>query len=128
MLLALLLVLLLTSCADPAANPQVALNRYAEVAERGGELSEVLTQSALIQARASSELLQSLGYTQRGRAKFEIWSASNSLISGCLDLSDLEIIDRQGAFLSVGQRRSAFIASITPENQISQFEVSQERC
>lgn len=128
MLLALLLVLLLTSCADPAANPQAALNRYAEIAERGGELSEVLTQSALIQARASSELLQSLGYTQRGRAKFEIWSASNSLISGCLDLSDLEIIDRQGAFLSVGQRRSAFIASITLENQISQFEVSQERC
>jgi ABC-type enterochelin transport system ATPase subunit len=128
MLLALLLVLLLTSCADPAANPQAALNRYAEIAERGGELSEVLTQSALIQARASSELLQSLGYTQRGRAKFEIWSASNSLISGCLDLSDLEIIDRQGAFLSVGQRRSAFIASITPDNHISQFEVSQERC
>ena len=128
MLLALLLVLLLTSCADPAANPQAALNRYAEIAERGGELSEVLTQSALIQARASSELLQSLGFTQRGRAKFEIWSASNSLISGCLDLSDLEIIDRQGAFLSVGQRRSAFIASITPDNQISQFEVSQERC
>jgi|GEM_PF-3093968 len=128
MLLALLLVLLLTSCADPAADPQAALNRYAEIAERGGELSEVLTHSALIQARASSELMQSLGYTQRGRAKFEIWSASNSLISGCLDLSDLEIIDRQGAFLSAGQRRSAFIATITPDNQISQFEVSQERC
>ena len=104
------------------------LNRYAEIVEDGGELTEVLTHSALVQAQASRQLMEDLGYTQRGKAQFEIWSLSNDLASGCLDLTEVAVMDDQGSFVSLGQRRSSFTATFTRESLISKFEVSQEGC
>ena len=124
----LLLILLLSSCSASASEHEVTLNRYAQLVEEGGELTEVLTHSALAQAQASRQLMEELGYTQRGRAQFEIWSFSSGMASGCLDLTGVEVIDDQGAFVSLGQRRSSFIATFTRESLISEFEVSQEGC
>lgn len=123
-----LLVLLLSSCSANASEHEVTLNRYAQIVEDGGELKEVLTHSALVQAQASRALMEDLGYTQRGRAQFEIWSLSNDLASGCLDLTEVAVMDDQGSFLSLGQRRSYFTATFTRESLISKFEVSQEEC
>lgn len=126
--LGILLVLLLSSCSAVVADPQLLLNKYAETTESGGPLTEVLTQSAFIQADASRRLLNDLGYSQRGRARFEIWSASDFLVSGCLDLSEVVMVDSKGAFLPLVQKRSQFSATITPENLISNFAVSKEQC
>lgn len=126
--LGFLLVLLLSSCSANASEHEVTLNRYAQIVADGGELSEVLTQSALLQAQASRQLMEGLGYTQRGRANFEIWSFSNDSVSGCLDLTEVAVIDDRGSFLSLGKRRSSFTATFTPESLISNFEVSKERC
>jgi len=124
----LLLILLLSSCSANASEHEVTLNRYAQIVEEGGELTEVLTHSALVQAQASRQLMEELGYTQRGRAQFEIWSFSKDLASGCLDLTEIAVVDDQGSFLSLGQRRSSFTATFTRESLISEFEVGQEGC
>jgi hypothetical protein len=123
-----LLVFLLSSCSAPAANHQALLDKYAEITQSGGSFAGVLTQSALVQADASQRLLSDLGYTQRGRARFEIWSSSGTLVSGCLDLSEVVIIDSKGAFLNLAERRSQFSATFTSGNLISNFEVSKEKC
>jgi hypothetical protein len=106
---------------------QAVLDRYAELAETGGAFSEVLTGSALLRAQASQTLIQGLGYSQRGRARFEIWTRSESAVSGCLDTSDVELIDQRGEFSTPTRRRTPFSASIGMENLTSEFEVEEAR-
>ncbi|MEK9578019.1 MAG: hypothetical protein VW008_01570 [Aquiluna sp.] len=97
----LTLVLILTGCANvnERAVIQQTLDGYAQAAAKGAQLEEFLSGEALTSARQSAALMSDLGFTQLGMANFEIATVGEGEVSGCLDLSGVQVVDSQGALV-----------------------------
>ena len=125
-----LLALLLTGCTQSSdAQMSKALSEYAIAVRDSGNLTQILTGSALKSAEASRKLMLDLGLTQRGVARFEVDRTENRTLFGCLDLSEVRIYDRDGKSLSSREHnRLWFSSDFTNDFLIRELRIEDKPC
>jgi hypothetical protein len=125
----LLLLALVTGCSADTQRAQDALDSYASYASDEQRAAYSLTGSALISFENSRLLLQTLGYQQAGSARFELEEFSFPVARGCLDLSQISTISRDGVLLpSITNSRVAFTAKFDSSFLITALDVSERQC
>ncbi|MFM1993663.1 MAG: hypothetical protein RL537_352 [Actinomycetota bacterium] len=125
----LLLPLLVGCSQSELAGLQQKLDQYADLSANSQSLHGVLSGAALESAEKSLELQSELGLTQIGLARFEVLSAANGLGSGCLDLSDLELVNSKGELIRTSRsERVEFEVEYEPNFVITSLEVSENPC
>ncbi len=126
----LLLLPLLVGCSQSdATRLQQTLDEYASLSAQASPLGSVLTGDALASAQKSEELLENLGITQIGQAKFEVLAAAEGEGQGCLDLSGVELLNAKGERIIPSRPdRVAFEASYEANFLISSLVITEETC
>ncbi len=126
----LLLLPLLVGCSQSdATRLQQTLDEYASLSAQASSLGSVLTGDALASAQKSEELLENLGITQTGLAKFEVLAAAEGEGEGCLDLSSVELLNAKGERIIPSRPdRVAFEASYEANFLISFLVITEEPC
>ena len=126
----LLLLPLLVGCSQSdATGLQQTLDEYASLSAQASPLGSVLTGDALASAQKSEELLENLGITQIGQAKFEVLAAAEGEGQGCLDLSGVELLNAKGERIIPSRPdRVAFEASYEANFLISSLVITEEPC
>ena len=126
----LLLLPLLVGCSQTdATGLQQTLDEYASLSAQASPLGSVLTGDALASAQKSEELLENLGITQTGQAKFEVLAAANGQGEGCLDLSGGELLNAKGERIIPSRPdRVAFEASYEANFLVSSLVITEEPC
>ncbi len=126
----LLLLPLLVGCSQSdATRLQQTLDEYASLSAQASPLGSVLTGDALASAQKSEELLENLGITQIGQAKFEVLAAAEGEGQGCLDLSGVELLSAKGERIIPSRPdRVAFEASYEANFLISSLVMTEEQC
>lgn len=127
-ILILFLMTLLAGCemTDTQLQLQRQLDGYAQNAASGENLEAYLTGEALESALQSAELMQSLGYQQLGFPKMLLLELSDGVGKGCLDLTEVRIVDSAGEL--VQQRRPerlSFQVSVDDQLRISSLSVGE---
>lgn len=129
MRLLLLLPLLLGCSQSDATRLQQTLDEYARLSAQASSLGSVLTGDALASAQKSEELLENLGITQTGQAKFELVAAAEGEGEGCLDLSGVQLLNAKGELIIPSRPdRVAFEASYEANFMISSLVITEETC
>jgi hypothetical protein len=129
MRLILLLPLLVGCSQSDATGLQQTLDEYASLSAQASPLGSVLTGDALASAQKSEELLENLGITQIGQAKFEVLAAAEGEGQGCLDLSGVELLNAKGERIIPSRPdRVAFEASYEADFLISSLVITEEPC
>lgn len=86
----------LTGCVSEADRYQQVLVQYSEAAGQG-DLSLLLTGSALHYATQSRDFLTALGWSQRGSSSFtQTQVVGKDRVLSCLDVSGVEFFDSAG--------------------------------
>lgn len=126
----LLLLPLLVGCSQSdATGLQQTLDEYASLSAQASPLGSVLTGDALASAQKSAELLENLGITQTGQAKFEVLAAAKGQGEGCLDLSGVELLNAKGERIIPSRPdRVAFEASYEATFMVSSLVITEEPC
>ncbi len=126
----LLLLPLLVGCSQSdATRLQQTLDEYASLSAPASSLGSVLTGDALASAQKSEELLENLGITQIGQAKFVVLAAAAGEGQGCLDLSGVELLNAKGERIIPSRPdRVAFEASYEANFLISSLVMTEEPC
>ena len=126
----LLLLPLLVGCSQSdATRLQQTLDEYASLSAQASSLGSVLTGDALASAQKSEELLENLGITQIGQAKFEVLAAAEGEGQGCLDLSGVELLNAKGERIIPSRPdRVAFEASYEANFLVSSLVMTEEPC
>jgi hypothetical protein len=126
----LLLLPLLVGCSQSdATRLQKTLDEYASLSAQASQLGSVLTGDALASAQKSEELLENLGITQIGRAKFVVLAAAEGEGEGCLDLSGVELLNAKGERIIPSRPdRVAFEASYEANFLVSSLVITEELC
>lgn len=126
----LFLLPLLVGCGQTdATRLQQTLDEYASLSARAGSLGTVLTGEALASANKSAELLENLGITQTGQAKFDVMAAADGIGQGCLDLSDVELLNTKGELIVPSRPdRVEFEAGYGPNFLISSLIITEQKC
>jgi hypothetical protein len=126
----LLLLPLLVGCAQSEqVMLQQTLDEYAKLSSQSDSLVTVLTGEALASAENSAQLLEKLGISQTGLARFEVSEAVNGLGRGCLDMSEVELVDAQGELIIPSRPdRVEFEAGYEQNFLISSLFISEQSC
>lgn len=126
----LLLLPLLVGCSQSdATRLQQTLDEYASLSAQASQLGSVLTGDALASAQKSEALLENLGITQTGQAKFEVLAAAGGEGEGCLDLSGVELMNAKGERIIPSRPdRVAFEASYEANFLVSSLVITEEPC
>lgn len=126
----LFLLPLLVGCSQselPAL--QRTLDRYAELTAQGSSLETVLGGEALDSAEKSNQLLQSLGLSQSGLAKFELLAAGEGIGRGCLDMSAVALFNQKGERVSPTRPdRVEFEVQYEDDFLISSLSIGDQPC
>lgn len=126
----LFLLPLLVGCSQselPAL--QRTLDRYAELTAQGGSLESVLSGEALESAEKSNQLLESLGLSQSGLAKFELLAADEGMGKGCLDVSAVELFNQKGERVSPTRSdRVEFAVQYENDFSITSLSIGDQPC
>ncbi len=108
---------------------QQTLDEYAKLSSQSDSLVTVLTGEALASAEKSAQLLEKLGISQTGLARFEVSEAVNGLGRGCLDMSEVELVDAQGELIIPSRPdRVEFEAGYEQNFLISSLFISEQSC
>lgn len=126
--LVLSLVILLSGCemTDTQLQLQRQLDGYAQNAASGENLDTYLTGEALNSALQSAELMQSLGYRQLGIPKMLLLELSDGVGKGCLDLTEVRIVDSAGELVQQQRpERLSFQVRVDDQLRISSLSVGE---
>lgn len=108
---------------------QRTLDRYAELTAQGGSLESVLSGEALESAEKSNQLLESLGLSQSGLAKFELLAADEGMGKGCLDVSAVELFNQKGERVSPTRSdRVEFAVQYENDFSITSLSIGDQPC
>lgn len=123
-----LLPLLVGCSANDQIRLQQTLDEYALLSAQSRPLASVLTGEALQSAQRSSQLLQDLKISQRGLAEFEVWSAEAGVGSGCLDLSEVELVNEKGELVNPARPDRVEFQAHYADDLISSLVISERPC
>lgn len=122
------ILLLLTACSQGDADRvEQTLNQYAQLTQQG-DLSKVLSAEALVTAERSRELMQSLELSQQGFAEFDVQSASAGSAEGCVDFSEVEIVNAKGELMKSQKDALRFSSSYDGNFLITRLNISDQPC
>lgn len=125
MRIALLSVLMLSAC-SLRPDYQVLLDQYALNAATTEALPKYLTADALESAIKSAELVSALGLQQIGTAIFEnLEVRNNSLLSACLDVSNVQFVDSQGQSVELENRVARQSVTVWLEDSSGSLKISR---
>lgn len=122
------ILLSLTACSQGDAHRvEQTLNQYAQLTQQG-DLSKVLSAEALVTAERSRELMQSLELSQQGFAEFDVQSASAGSAEGCVDFSEVEIVNAKGELMKSQKDALRFSSSYDGNFLITRLNISDQPC
>ena len=121
-------VILLMGCSsvDPAED---VLNDYAAVAMEQSLLPNHLTGSALISARETADLIESLGLRPSGTSNFsQTQIAGVNRYRSCLDVSETKFFDASGVPVFLDRIERQLVLVTLSEGKISELELDGTPC
>ncbi len=122
------ILLLLTACSQgDTARIEQTLNQYAQLTQQG-DLSTVLSSEALLAAESSRKLMKNLELRQQGAASFTVISASKGAAEGCVDLSEVEIVNAKGELINNPRDVFRFSSSYDSSFLITKLNISDQLC
>jgi len=122
----MVVLILVTGCSQSNAQVliQQSLDGYAKAAASGSGLDRFLSGGALEAAEQGAALLADIGLSQLGSARFEVENVSDGQVSGCLDLSQVQVVDSSGGLLQPNrQERVGFSGRFASDYRLFELEV-----